>query len=152
MPSVPKDRNKMIDQIPEETTGTIFEIGSGGGGLALAAAKRFPQCKVVGIEYSLFPFLISKMKKLFFPKLKNLSFVRADFFDVPLDNAPVALCYLTSPILEKLKDKFVNELADDARIITCNFKIPDWETEKEVKVGGLWTSTVLVYRKNKKVS
>ncbi len=147
IPTMPKVRKKMIEQIPTDNTGDIVDFGSGWGGLAFLAAKEFPNCKVVGVEVSLFPLLFARIRKLFSPKLKNLSFVREDFFEMPLDNVSVALCYLNNILMARLKDKFVKELHDKAHIISCNFFIPDWDAKEEIDIKGLWSSKVFVYKK-----
>lgn len=148
MPTMPKVRNKMLEQIPANTTGDILELGSGCGGLAVLAAKKFPNCKVVGVEASLFPFIYASIRKLFLPELSNLSFVRENFFDVSFKDVSVALCYLSNPLMARLKDKFIRELPDDAHIVSCNFHMPDWEVKQIIDIKNLWSSKVFVYKKS----
>ena len=143
-PTTPRVRNKMLEQIPAETVGKIVELGAGGGTVSFAAAKAFPQCKVVGIEYSIFPFMIARLRQIFLP---NLLFIRRNFFDISFKDAAIVLCYLSNPLMSKLKEKFERELPSGAVIISSTFFIPGWEPEKTIDLDGLWKTRIFVYRK-----
>ncbi|MFH1158226.1 MAG: SAM-dependent methyltransferase [Pseudomonadota bacterium] len=144
MPTMPGVRRAMLAQIPAGTVGKIVELGAGGGTVSFAAAKAFPQCRVVGVEYSVFPFLIARMRQLFLP---NLLFIRRNFFDISFGDAEVVLCYLTNPLMAELKEKFERELPSGAVIISSTFFIPGWEPEKTVDLEGWWKTRIFVYRK-----
>ena len=144
MPTSSRVKDKMLAQIPSGTEGTILELGAGGGTVSFAAAKMFPQCKVLGVEYSPFPFLIARLRQIFLP---NLSFIRKDFFDISLTDASIVLCYLSNPLMSKLKEKFENELPSGALIISSTFFIPDWKPEKTIDLEGCWKTRIFVYRK-----
>lgn len=135
-------RRAILDFIPSEAPSTaaplhIVEMGSGWGGVAMAIARARPHSRVVGIEYSIFPFLISIFRKKLNPALKNLEFVRADFFNYSLKNASIVVCYLLVPMLERLRGKFLAELPADACIISNNYLMPGWTAEKTIEVNGL---------------
>jgi len=144
MPTMPKVRRAMVAQIPPGAKGTIIELGAGCGGVSFAAAKAFPQCRVVGVEYSVFPFLVARLRQLFLP---NLRFIRQNFFDTPLKDASVVLCYLSNPLMERLKEKFRAELPPGATIVSSTFFISGWEPEKTIDLGGWWKTRIFVYRK-----
>ena len=50
-----KVRAVMLKAVPDDIEGTIFELGSGWGGLAFALARRFPRCPVRAFEISPVP-------------------------------------------------------------------------------------------------
>jgi hypothetical protein len=127
--------------------GRIVELGSGWGGMAIAAARAHPEARVTGLELSLFPWLFSHARHLLHPALKNLSFERNDFFSYPLHDVSAVLCYLTNPLMAKLKDKLEHELPPGAQVISSTFFIPGWEPEQTVDVKGLWSTRIFVYRK-----
>jgi len=141
MPTTPSVRNKMLEQIPVETVGKIVELGAGGGTVSFSVAKAFPQCKVVGVEYSIFPFLIARIRQIFLP---NLLFIRRNFFDISFKDTTVVLCYLSNPLMSKLKEKFERELPSGAIIISSTFFIPDWESEKTIDLDGWWKTRRLL--------
>ena len=146
MPSCKAVRNKMIDLIPDNVEGDIVELGSGWGGLAKKVSECFPNNKVIGYELSLFPFLLSKLKCLFFNN--NLCFLRKDFFKVNLKNTSVVICYLSNPVMSSLKEKFISELPKGALIISSTFYLPDWKEEKKITVEGLWDTNIFLYRRS----
>lgn len=150
MPTMPRVKRKLLSFAEPAVAGNIVELGSGWGGIALEAAKAFPDREVIGIEYSPIPFFFSKCRRLFNPAVKNLSFARANFFDFDLSGTAVILCYLSNPLMAKLKDKFLRELPESASIISSTFHIPDWAPEKIEKINGLWNTEVFVYRKKTK--
>ena len=41
----------LLDQLPWDGAGTVLDIGCGSGALSIAAAKKYPQAKVQGIDY-----------------------------------------------------------------------------------------------------
>ena len=144
MPTMPSVKRAMLAQIPAKTVGKIVELGAGGGTVSFSAARAFPQCKVVGVEYSIFPFMIARIRQIF---LSNLFFIRQNFFDISFKDASVVLCYLSNPLMSKLKEKFERELPSGAVIISSTFFIPDWEPEKTIDLDGLWKTRIFVYRK-----
>ncbi len=137
----------MIGLVSPRTAGVIMELGSGWGGLAIAAARAYPGCRVVGVEYSPFPYLAARLRRFFLPSLANLSFVRQNFFETSFSETEVILCYLSNPIMARLRGKFLKELPKGATIISSTFFIPDWEPEKVIDLGGLWKTRLFVYRK-----
>jgi hypothetical protein len=145
-PTMVKVRTAMLN-FAAEPGAKIVELGSGWGGLALAAARAHPGTEVTGLEVSLFPYLFSRLRRFLHPSLKNLSFARKDFFSYPLNDASLILCYLTNPLMAKLKDKLEKELPSGARVVSSTFFIPGWEPLITVDVKGLWDTRIFVYRK-----
>ena len=92
LPSTRLARRKLLEAIPDGR-GTIYELGSGWGGLALAIADRFPERPVIGFELSPLPWSISRVRLALRPR-PNLSLRRADFRAVSLGGAEVVVCYL----------------------------------------------------------
>ena len=73
MPTMPKVKKAMIVEIPADTKDTILELGSGWGGVSILAGKKFPDCEVIGVEYSIFPYICSVIRGYF---LNNVKFTR----------------------------------------------------------------------------
>jgi hypothetical protein len=146
MPTMPRVRRKMLE-FASPPGDSIVELGSGWGGMAIAAARAFPGTRVTGLERSVFPYLFSRLRRLLAPGLKNLSFRRENFFSYPLCNASTVLCYLTNPLMAKLKDKLMHELPPGAKVVSSTFFIPGWEPERTEEVKGPWTTRIFVYRR-----
>jgi SAM-dependent methyltransferase len=140
MPTMPRVRRRMLE-LAGESPGVIVELGSGWGGLARAAARRFPLARVTGLEMSPVPWLVSRLLRR-----RNTQFLRRDFFSFPLHDADVVLCYLTNPLMAKLAPKLKAELKPGARVVSSTFFIEGWEPETVEDVKGLWTTRIFVYR------
>jgi phospholipid N-methyltransferase len=150
MPTMPRIRRRMITLAEPRVAGNIVELGCGWGGLALAAAKAYPDRKIIGIEYSPLPFFCARIRKILNPSAKNLSFIRENFFDIDLSGTASILCYLSNPLMAKLKEKFLKELPENATVVSSTFYIPDFPAEKTEKIKGLWNTEIFVYRKKTK--
>lgn len=89
MPTSTKVKRVLFEALPKHLEGEIVELGSGWGTLCFPLAKRYPNCRVIGYETSIIPYVVSQLVQLFL-KQKNLKFIRKDFFKVPLSHATVA--------------------------------------------------------------
>ncbi len=147
MPTMARVRKAMLEQIPQDTNGRIVELGSGWGGIAFAAARAHPNCAVTGIEFAVLPLVCCKIRQLFTPSLRNIAFIRRDFFDISFYDVTVVLCYLSNPHMEKLKQKFERELPDGALIISSTFFIPGWDPVAVKDLEGVWNTRLYIYRK-----
>lgn len=144
MPTMPAVRKKMLE-LAANPGQHIVEIGSGWGGMTLAAARLYPQSRVTGIEFSLFPYLFSRLRLLCSPAVKNVTFLRRDFFAFPMTGATTLLCYLTNPLMAKLGPKLRIELPEGARVVSSTFHIPDWVPDSIAVVPGKWDTKIFVY-------
>ena len=142
MPSSRKQKQLMIRSIPGDMEGSIFELGSGWGSLAFLAARRFPQCRIIGYENSPIPFLFSKI----IYRSSNLRYERKDFLHVSLSGAAVILCYLYPGGMERLKPKLETELKPRSWIITNTFAVPGWQPHAVAEVNDVYRSKIYVYK------
>jgi methylase of polypeptide subunit release factors len=147
MPTAPSTRHAMIGSIEQKSPDTIVELGSGWGGIAIEAAKTYPQCKVIGFECSPVPLMMARLRKLLNPRLKNLRFVRRDFFDFDMKDADVVLCYLSNPHMARLEPKLDKELHEGAEVISSTFHMPHWKTHRIHTIGGMYDTKIFSYRK-----
>lgn len=132
----------ILQAIPKDVKGDIFELGSGFGGLAYALSSRFIKCQIVGFEISIFPFLFSKF--LYFFK-KNLQFFWKDFYKNSLNSASIIVCYLYPGAMTRLQKKFENELNEGTWVISYTFAIPNWKPLYIYQLNDLYRSKVYVY-------
>lgn len=146
-PSSPRLRRAMIELLDVRPGETIIELGSGWGGLAVRLARKHPEAHIVGLEMSLFPYMVARGRLMLHPGLKNLVFLRQDFFKYSFSKTDGVACYLTYSLMAKLREKFLQELPAGSRIVSSTFPVPDWPVEKEVPVQGLWSTRVFLYRK-----
>lgn len=126
MPSTPGTRQAMLRLLPVAVDGTVYELGSGWGGLARLLARRYPRNQVVAIELSPLPWLFATAIQWLRP-LPNLRFRRADFHSVPLADAGAVAVYLMPRPLHRLAPKLTAELAPGTPVVSAVFALPGWE-------------------------
>lgn len=141
MPTAPKTKRRLLQALPDEFEGKIVELGSGWATLAAPLANKYPRARVVGYETSPIPYYFSKLHRA-----PNLSFERRDFFDVPLSDAGMVICYLYPAAMKRLKDKFANELLPGTVVVSHTFAVPGWVPEKTVQVKDLYNTVIYFYR------
>ncbi|MFZ4761254.1 MAG: methyltransferase domain-containing protein [Alphaproteobacteria bacterium] len=143
-PSRPIMRTTMLEQLPLDLTGVIYDLGSGWGGLALRAARRCEQANVVGIELSPLPYWCSRL----FIKHPRVSFRRGNFLEQPLAEASALICYLNFDIMREIGEKLITTLPKGCLIISATFPIPNLEPILVVHTKGLMVEApVYVYKK-----
>ncbi len=147
----PQARSVLLDVIPPGLGGVIYELGSGWGGLARSLARQDLSSTVVAFEVSLLPWAVSRLCCALNP-LPNLIIERRDFHARSLTNAAGVVCYLYPGGMKKLKSKLETELPDGAWVISNTFAVPGWKPERRVRVDGVLSSSVYLYRMPAEVS
>lgn len=102
----------------------LYDLGSGDGRVVFAAAQAHSGIKAIGVERSLLPYAISvfdKQRK----GIANASFIRANFFDVPVGDATHIFLYLLPGLMHSLTPKLLKELKPGTRVVTCDFRFKD---------------------------
>lgn len=144
MPSSPKAKRVLLDNLPTDLKGTIYELGSGWGTLAFPLAEKYPHAKVVAYENSPIPFFISKIRHLF-SRHKNLQITYQNFFNRGLGNASMVICYLYPDAMQRLKIKFENELKKGTLVASNSFFIPGWKAYKICDIHDIYHSKIYIY-------
>ncbi|NQW10426.1 MAG: class I SAM-dependent methyltransferase [Alphaproteobacteria bacterium] len=140
MPTGPTVRRAMFDFLPERVDGTVYDLGSGWGGVAVALADRYPGNPVIGIELSPLPWLWSRLRLALRPR-PNLIFRRGDFLTMPLGDAGAITCYLMIGAMTRLAVKLSDELEPGTVVVSHAFALPGWEPETVAivrDVGSVW--------------
>jgi SAM-dependent methyltransferase len=110
----------------------FYELGCGSAGFLQEIARRFPQSRSIGFEYSFLPYLIAKLQ-IKLHGYKNITIKRKNIFKIDLKEADVIYCYLNIDTMAKLKEKFKKECRPGARIISYKFPVPGWEPKGKLK-------------------
>ena len=151
VPTTPKVADEIFAAIPPEglvppaPQGTVYELGSGWGGLALALARRFPDRAVVGYELSPLPWLVSRLLSRLRPRA-NLTLRRADFMAADLSDAALVVCYLYPGAMRRLRGKFEVELPADALVVSTAFLVPGWRPAEVRHAADQYQTPVYLYR------
>ncbi|PIS03205.1 MAG: SAM-dependent methyltransferase [Chlamydiae bacterium CG10_big_fil_rev_8_21_14_0_10_42_34] len=139
MPSSKRAKQAILS-IPKN--GLIYELGSGWGNLAFALAEKYPiRC----FECAFLPWIFSSLLKVI-RRRKNISIERKNFFSENLSKADVVVCYLYPGAMEKLKDKFENELKSGALVISNSFQIPGKKPDHVIEVNDWMHCNIYCYQ------
>ncbi|MBT3690428.1 SAM-dependent methyltransferase [bacterium] len=125
LPTLKREKDKMIELADIQPGDNVYDLGCGDGRFLVASKNRYPKCNVYGIELSLLPYIISKLRvkgKVIFGNL----------FKQDLSNADVVFVFLMKRIYPKLKDKLEKELKQGTRVIVSTWGIDGWEVEKKI--------------------
>ena len=145
VPTTPRVAEALLALVPEIPPGTVYELGSGWGNLALALARRFPDRPVVAYELSPLPWLASRLWLRLFPR-PNLTLRRADFFEAPLGQAALVVCYLYPGAMGRLAPKLERELAAGTLVLSNCFAVPGWLPEAVRRAHDQYETEVFLYR------
>ena len=125
VPTQKKDIRRMFELAGLKPNELVYDLGAGDGRMVLMAAREF-KAKAVGIEFSILPYLISKMRVRLAGLNKKIKIQYGDFYKVSLKKADVVICFLTPMAMRKLSPKFKKELKKGARIVSYAFPLKDW--------------------------
>ncbi len=100
----------------------FYDLGSGDGRIICAAAREGATAE--GIEISILPYCLSRIRSLFRGKSK-ITF--GDFWWKDLSDANIIYFFLMPKVYPKLKSKFKNELKSGTKIIARTWPFKDWE-------------------------
>lgn len=125
----------------------IAELGSGDGRICIALAKRNPKTQISGFEINPFLVLISlrKIKKL---KLeKQIKIYWKNFWNVNLSGFNKIIFFQFRSITNRLEKKFSCELQKGTKIISHNWKLPNWKIKRQLGKKHALYGEVYLYEK-----
>ncbi|MFA5942113.1 MAG: hypothetical protein WC798_00355 [Candidatus Paceibacterota bacterium] len=99
----------------------LYDLGCGNAEVLKTAIQKTPRARGVGIEQGYIPFILSKVKTRKMPIIIH----HQDIFDTDLSNASHIYCYLSDSMMQKLSHKFLHECKKGARIVSCDFQVPN---------------------------
>ncbi len=145
MPTLPAARRVLLDALPGAVSGTVYELGAGWGGLAVALARRYPQQPVVACEWSFLPWLVCRVRKALLRR-PNLRVERVDCFARPIADAGLVVCYLDPDAMLRLRDKLHAETQPGTWLVSHAFAVPGWQPTAAHHRRGFWSDPVYTYR------
>jgi len=111
----------------------VYDLGSGDGRIPITAARRFG-ARGVGIELD--PELVAQATRSAQQAgvADRVRFVEGDIFESDISPATVVTLYLLTSINERLRPKLQKELRPGTRIVSHQFRMGDWEPERDIVV------------------
>ncbi len=125
---------------------SLFDPGAGDGRILIEAARKFG-AQSVGIEID--PQRVSRTKERLKSTGIKAEVIQADFMNVDFTSADVVAIYLSESANAKLAPKLERELQEGSRIVSLDYPLPGWVSEKEVVVKGALPRKLYLYRVSK---
>lgn len=100
----------------------MYDLGCGDGRLTAAASKA--GANAVGLEISLFPYFIAKVRGFFLKGKYAIKF--KDFWKMDLSDADIVYFFLMPKIYPKLKQKLEKDLKKGTKVIAYVWPIDGW--------------------------
>jgi hypothetical protein len=147
MPTSAKVRRAVsaeVDRLGPGDGRFLVEAGSGWGTLALNLARRSPGWRIVGIENSVVPLVVSKLIPK--PARTSIAFIRGDLYVYDYKTADLVVCYLYPGAMKRLSPILREQLRPGAHVISVCFALPDWQPERTVTCSDLYRTPVYIYR------
>ncbi len=107
----------------------VYDLGSGDGRIAIAAAREFGATSV-GIEINPFLASLAKLKVAAAGLGGAVKIVWGNLYNYSFRDADVVAVYLSSRGNERLKKKLERELKDGARVVSHRWHFEGWEPVK----------------------
>ncbi|MFA6355189.1 MAG: class I SAM-dependent methyltransferase [Candidatus Paceibacterota bacterium] len=110
----------------------VYDLGCGDGRVLFYLAKNNPKYKYIGIESSLFPYLLAKSLSWWFKKVNkiNVEIIKKDFFKEDLSNATHIFTYLYPNVMDDLLPKLDKELKRGTVLVSASFH---FTTKREIR-------------------
>ena len=144
-PTSRKVRLTMEPLLPESVDGRIYELGCGWGTLLLMLGRRYPNHSITGYEQSTIPYLVARVLTV---HKTNVRVLKQNFFTARLTDPGLVTCYLFPEAMKQMDGYLKRQLSGHCTVISHTFRLPGWESIKEVKANDLYRTSVFVYRKD----
>ncbi|MET4694345.1 class I SAM-dependent methyltransferase [Endozoicomonas lisbonensis] len=143
-PTSRKVRRAMEPLLPESVNGRIYELGCGWGSLLLMLSRRYPNHSITGYEQSTIPYLVARILTV---HKANVRVLKQNFFTTELKDAGLVTCYLFPGAMKQMDGYLKRQLSGHCTVISHTFRLPGWESIREIQANDLYRTSVFVYRK-----
>lgn len=113
IPTRKKDYERIVKMVKLQPGMLFYDLGSGTGEMLFYLSRKY-NINCVGIEISPILYLYSKIKSLFYKKVKIMY---GNFYKHDLSKADVIYVFLMPKTFDKLKRKIGKKLKKDSKII-----------------------------------
>lgn len=108
----------LLNQVNLARSAMIIDLGSGWGALVVVVARAFPEATVEGIEISLFPYLISRLRTA---RLPNVTLRWENFHRSNLRSAHAIVCYLMPSVTPAVSNLLDRDLKPGTAVVSNTF-------------------------------
>jgi len=133
----PHRYRRIIDKALRIAPGdTIYELGSGTGGLLIELARKYPNATFVGIELNVLLYAYARALKRLSGNPHNLLFRRENFFDTDLSQPDKVYGYLLNSVMDELLPKLVRE-TNGMRFVSRAFQFKDVQPAETIRLSNI---------------
>lgn len=117
---VPEDiEDEIIKSLNLNEDSIVYDLGCGDGKILLKIAERNPSVQIFGVELSVWPYLLAKIKT---SKYRNIRITRENMFNTDLSKATTVFAYLYPKAVTSLLIKMKKECGIGTRLVSCDFE------------------------------
>lgn len=120
LPTRRPQARKALDLLDLRPGQTVVDLGSGGGGFLVMAAKS--GYKAVGYELNLWLWLYSKLR--LWPYRHDVKVYRRSYWRQSLSQYDGVYVFLIERYMKRLEGKLTSELRPGAKVVSYTFKLP----------------------------
>ncbi|MFA6999625.1 MAG: class I SAM-dependent methyltransferase [Candidatus Paceibacterota bacterium] len=113
----------------------FYDLGCGDGRVLFYLAKNNPNIEYIGIENSLFPFILASIQNWWQKKINNINnikIIKGDFFKIDLSKATHIFTYLYPNVMDDLLPKFDKEFKSGAKLVSMSFHFTNKRESSEI--------------------
>ena len=122
-----------LDALQLEDAEVFYDLGSGDGRIIIAALKRFPHLRGIGVEARSGFVFLSRLAARWQGIESRADFHTGDIFQTNLSKATRVYAFLSHPMMAKLESKFDKELKG-ARLVSLGFPLPNRKADEIIEV------------------
>jgi SAM-dependent methyltransferase len=113
---------------------TVYDLGSGDGRIAIAAAREFG-AHAVGVE--IVPRLVDEARRNAREAgvADRVTFRQGDLFEADLSGATVVTLYLLPDVNRRLRPRLLRQLDPGDRVVSHDFHMGEWLPDRTIKTG-----------------
>ena len=144
-PTSEKSYEKLLSLLPTDIPFTFVDLGCGFGELLVYLSKNAPHGSYRGVEIGAFPYLLSKIRGLFFGN-GRVSVRFQSIWDVDLSKFDVVYAFLSPAPMERLWEKVKAEMHPGAIFISNSFAAP-YPCDQVIEVFDKRACKLMIYRR-----
>lgn len=126
----------------------LLDLGCGNARSLIIASKKF-HTKGIGVERSVYFFLLSKLNVWLFSESKNIKIILGDFkrVDQYLPQVDIVYMYLLPSVMDSIKKWLFDRLKKNTKIVSLSFSFSDIDPEQTIPTTNLGQNTkILLYK------
>jgi hypothetical protein len=125
--------SKVVSEAVFKEDGIAYELGAGTAGFLRAMRQKYPRAKLVGVEYSFWPYWLARFQVAITGT--KIEMVKKNIFQVGVKDADLIYCYLNVETMERLEKMFREECKPGAQVVSYQFPLPHLPTAKVIELG-----------------